>query len=188
MKHHRFYKERIGSFLTAFELNPSSIYQKWIENKFYSLDEDRIISFRNKFRESVRFSQDSHMKNKNQSSSNTLRCKYCYRKGHTDHNCPDKANKRPPSMPEWISKETCAKCKKKGHLTFNCPPKFGNKLIKSSKFPKKKESQKIESADHVIEFAGMVCYKDKYKTIYRYDINYLFDKKKDDLLSLLLGH
>ena len=43
MKHHRFYKERIASFLTAFELNPSSISQKLIENKCYSYDEDRII-------------------------------------------------------------------------------------------------------------------------------------------------
>ena len=42
-------------------------------------------------------------------------------------------------MPEWISKAIGAKCKKKGHLTFNFPPKFGNKVIKSSKFPKKKE-------------------------------------------------
>jgi len=39
MKHHRFYKERIAALLTTFELNPSSISQKWIENKFYSLDE-----------------------------------------------------------------------------------------------------------------------------------------------------
>ena len=25
---------------------------------------------------------------------------------HTDHNCPDKIQKRPPSMPEWINKMT----------------------------------------------------------------------------------
>ena len=37
MKHHKYYKERIASFLTTFELNPSSISQRWIENKFYSL-------------------------------------------------------------------------------------------------------------------------------------------------------
>ena len=42
MKYHRHYKERIASFLTAFELNKSSITQKWIENKFYSLDEERM--------------------------------------------------------------------------------------------------------------------------------------------------
>ena len=67
MKHHRFYKERIASFLTGFEpTNPSSISQKWIENNFYSLDEDRLISFRNKFRESARFSHDQHIRNKNE--------------------------------------------------------------------------------------------------------------------------
>ena len=121
-------------------------------------------------------------------SSNTIRCKYCYRKGHTDHNCPDKANKRPPSMPEWISKATCAKCKKKGHLAFNCPPKFGNKPIKSNKPYKRKEPHKIESADHVTEFAGMVYHKNNYHKSHKYHMNYFFDKKKDDLLTLLLGH
>ena len=41
----------IASFPTAFELNSLSVFQKWIENKFHSLDEERIISFRDKFRE-----------------------------------------------------------------------------------------------------------------------------------------
>ena len=131
MKHHRFYKERIAALLTTFELNPSSISQKWIENKFYSLDEERIISFRNKFRESARFSLDSNKTHKYQGNEKKTRCRYCYRAGHTDNNCQDRANKRPPSMPEWISKATCAKCKKKGHLAFNCPPTFGNKMVKS---------------------------------------------------------
>ena len=45
MKHHKYYKERIASFLTTFELNPSSISQRWIENKFYSLDEERMHLF-----------------------------------------------------------------------------------------------------------------------------------------------
>ncbi len=40
MKHHKFYKTRIATFLTAFELNPSSIFPKLIETKFYSLDEE----------------------------------------------------------------------------------------------------------------------------------------------------
>ena len=84
-------------------------------------------------------------------------------------------------MPEWISKATCAKCKKKGNLASNYPPKFGNKVVKSNKFPKKKESQKIESGDHVTEFAGMVYHKDRYRKFYKFDMNYLFDKKKDDL-------
>ena len=56
MKYHRHYKERIASFLTALELNKSSITQKWIENKFYSLDEERISHNRQRiFRESARF-------------------------------------------------------------------------------------------------------------------------------------
>ena len=42
MKFHRYYKERIASFLTIFELNTSSISQKWIENKIYSIDEERM--------------------------------------------------------------------------------------------------------------------------------------------------
>ena len=42
MKYHRCYKERISSFLTAFDLNKNSITQKWIENKFYSVDEERM--------------------------------------------------------------------------------------------------------------------------------------------------
>ena len=45
MKHYKYYKERIASFLTTFELNPSSILQRWIENKFYSLDEERMHLF-----------------------------------------------------------------------------------------------------------------------------------------------
>ena len=49
MKNHRYYKERIVSFLTTFELNSNSITQRWIENKFYTLDEERITNFRNKF-------------------------------------------------------------------------------------------------------------------------------------------
>ena len=59
MKHHKYYKERIASFLTTFELNPSSISQRWIENKFYSLDGERISNFRQRFnRENARFSSN----------------------------------------------------------------------------------------------------------------------------------
>ena len=116
MKYHRHYKERIASFLTAFELNTSSITQKWIENKFYSLDEERMSYNRLKtFRESTRLtSSSSNSKQTNsQNSKNkfphkkTIRCKYCYRTGHLDSKCLDKDDKRPPSMPEWISKATC---------------------------------------------------------------------------------
>ena len=59
MKHHKYYKERIASFLTIFELNPSPISQRWVENKFYSLDEERMHLFRNTntfCKESARFS------------------------------------------------------------------------------------------------------------------------------------
>ena len=121
MKYHKYYKERIASFLTTFELNPSSISQRWIENKFYSLDEERMHMFRNTHRfrrESARFSNTQKpMKTSNnmtkQSQSPTynknLRCKYCYSPGHTDANCRQKAMKRPPSMPEWVSKAECKK-------------------------------------------------------------------------------
>ena len=43
MKHHRFYKERIASFLTTFELNPKMISQRCIENKFYSIDRKSVV-------------------------------------------------------------------------------------------------------------------------------------------------
>ena len=59
-----------------------------------------------------------------------MRCKQCYRSGHTDTICRQKAMKRPSYMPEWVSKADCKKCKKKGHLSFNCPPKYDNKPIK----------------------------------------------------------
>ena len=54
MKHHWYYKERIESFLTTFELNLNSTTQRWIENKFYSLDKERIMSFKNRFKENDR--------------------------------------------------------------------------------------------------------------------------------------
>ena len=34
MKHHQYYKKRIASFLTTFELNFNSIMQRWIENPY----------------------------------------------------------------------------------------------------------------------------------------------------------
>ena len=112
MKHHKYYKERIASFLTTFELNPSSISQRRIENKFYSLDEERMYLFRttNSFhKKSARFSNTQKpMKVSTQTTKQlssptfykSLRCKYCYRPGHSDTNCRQKAMKRPPSMSE----------------------------------------------------------------------------------------
>ena len=56
MKFYRYYNERIALFLTIFELNSSSISQKWIENKFDSMDKERRNYDRQKvFRESTRF-------------------------------------------------------------------------------------------------------------------------------------
>ena len=52
MKYHRYYKERIVSFST-FELNSNSITQKWIENKFYSLGDERVALFKGRVRESA---------------------------------------------------------------------------------------------------------------------------------------
>ena len=111
-----------------------------------------------------------------------------FRVGHIDNNCPGRGNKRPPSMPEWISKATCAKCKKKGHLAFNFPPKFGNQTTKSIKFSKKKDLSKTESAAHVTEFAGIVNHKIDDVTSQNINMNYLFDKERDNLLILLMGH
>ena len=169
MKHHKYYKERIASFLTTFELNPSSITQRWIENKFYSLDEERLHLFRttNRFcRENARYSHSQKptrttIQNPRNSSSSTpnkmLRCKYCYRPGHIDMNCRQKAMKRPPSMPEWVSKVECKKCKKKGHLSFNCPPKYDNKPIKHKNEQRYNKYNNKETAN-VCEFAGMTSH------------------------------
>ena len=169
MKHHSYYKERIASFLTTFELNPSSISQRWIENKFYSIDEERILNFRRKFRENARFTNNGgFQKSKYEANSNKCQnissqnkpekqCKYCYRKGHIDTECFDKKNKRPPSMPDWVSSATCEKCKRKGHLSFNCPPKYDNKKRKFKKsFFKQKShnNEKFTKTDKTSNFAG----------------------------------
>ena len=56
MNYHRYYKERLVSFLITFESNSNSFTSRWIENKFDSLDGERIMSCENKFRENNRFS------------------------------------------------------------------------------------------------------------------------------------
>ena len=83
MKFHRYYKERIASFLTAFEIDKNSITQKWIENKFYSMDEERMSFQRQRlFKESARFtSSNSEQTNtsnnkKQKSDKKIIRCKY----------------------------------------------------------------------------------------------------------------
>ena len=70
--------------------------------------------------------------------------------------------KRPPTMPEWISKAECKKCKKKGHLSFNCPPKYDNKPIKHKNDNRYNKLNNRESAN-LCEFAGMASH---YKTNY----------------------
>ena len=167
MKHNKYYKERIASFLTTFELKPSSILQRWIENKFYSLDEEQMHLFRstNRFRkETARFSHSQKppktLTNKHPPSSTAnriIQCRYCYRSGHTDANCRQKAIKRPPSMPDWGSKAECEKCKKKGHLSFNCPPRYDNKPIKSKNEQRYSKYNNKETAN-VCEFAGMASH------------------------------
>ena len=70
------------------------------------------------------------------SSSTTnkfVRCKLCYRFVHTDTNYKQKVMKRPPTMPEWVSKGEYKKCKTKGHLLFKYPPKYDNKPINIQK-------------------------------------------------------
>ena len=124
------------------------------------------------FRESARYTSSKETSNnttnsiKGKPQQTKIRCKYCHRLGHTDYDCQSKAQKRPPSMPEWVSKAICSKCKKRGHLSFNCPPKYACKVIKVNKSrPKNKlrntnnlknlTKDQSESADHVTEFAGM---------------------------------
>ena len=72
MKFHRYYKERIASFLTAFELDKNSITQKWIENKFYSMDEERMSFQRQKlFKESARFTSSNSVQTNNPNAKGT---------------------------------------------------------------------------------------------------------------------
>ena len=121
------------------------------------------------FRESARFTTSNSKKTDIQSTKNKtpnkkiIRCKYCYRSGHLDSKCPDKANKRPPSMPEWVSKATCLRCKKKGHLSFNCPPKYNCKVIKPNpnrnsvvnRISANNVKDCVDDSANLTEFAGM---------------------------------
>ena len=169
MKHHKYYKERIASFLTTFELNPSSISQRRIENKFYSLYKERMHLFRttNRFhKESTRSNNTKKpMKVSTQTTkqlfsptfNKSLRCKYCYRLGHSDTNCRRKAIKRPPYIPEWVSKAECKKCKKKGHLSLNCPPKYDNKPIRLQNENRYNKVNKKESTNFC-EFVGITSH------------------------------
>ena len=125
------------------------------------------VKKKNRFRkESARFSNTQkpmkvpHNTIKQFPSSNSnrsLRCKYCYRPGNTDTNCRQKGMKRPPTMPEWISKVECKKCKKKGHLSFNFPPKYDNRPIKHKNDNRYNKLNNRESAN-LCEFAGMASH------------------------------
>ena len=104
-------------------------YKKWIVNKFYSIDEERMNNQRSRiFRELAKFTSskeaqnNSTLQSKQRSPQPKTRCKYYHKLGHTDINCHSKAQRRPPTMPEWVSKAICSKCKKRGHLAFNYPP------------------------------------------------------------------
>ena len=126
MKHHKYYNSRIASLLTQFELNSDAFNQRWLENKFYALDEERIIHSKLGIRPPATARFVRTRKQKPKPNPRRARCKYCYKPGHIDSNYRDKVNKKPPTMPEWVSKAQCNKCKKNGHLAFNCPPKFNN--------------------------------------------------------------
>ena len=64
------------------------------------MDEERILNFRGKnFKHEVRFVNTTNNSTNKQNTSKT-RCKYCYKAGHTDETCRDKAQKRPHSMPD----------------------------------------------------------------------------------------
>ena len=65
-----------------------------------------------------------------------------------------KQSKRPPSMPDWVSKVICSKYKKKGHLAFNCPPKYDNKCIRSKSRPKIQSTNNQSVAYTFTEFVG----------------------------------
>ena len=78
----RHYKERITSFLAAFELNKNIMTQKWIENKFYSMNEERMNFHRQRlFKESARFTYSNPTQNNNRnqrqsSDKKIVRCKW----------------------------------------------------------------------------------------------------------------
>ena len=122
------------------------------------------------FRESTRFTPSKPKQTNSQNTKNklshkkTIRCKYCYRTGHLDTKCPDKDNKRPPSMPEWISKATYLRCKEKGHLAFICPPKYPYKVVKANT-GKNNMGYKI-SANNVKEWAEIGTYRICWHGIY----------------------
>ena len=86
-----------------------------------------------------------------------MRCRFCYTSGHTDANCRQKVMKRPPPMPDWVSKAEYKRYKKKGHLSFNCPPRYDNKPFKSQNEQRYYKYNNKETAN-ACEFAGMTSH------------------------------
>ena len=107
MKHHKYYRSRIASLLTQFELNSNAFNQRWLENKFYALDEERVLHSKLGIKPSVQARFASEQKNKfTFKKKYSVRCKYCYKVGHSENDCRQKQQKRPPSMPEWVANAT----------------------------------------------------------------------------------
>ena len=168
MKYHKYYRSRIESLLTQFELNSNIFNQRWLENKFYALDEERVIHSKLGIKPptTARYTQSPHngLNKRPNNKRPTKRCKYCYKNGHNDQECRDKQMKRPPSMPKWVGNAQCNKCKKKGHLSFNCPPKFNNQKRKTPKLDRYLKYKKNDDKPNVkkeetaavaqVEFAG----------------------------------
>ena len=76
MKHHKYYRNIISSLLTNFELNNDVFNQRWLENKFYAMDEERLLNFKGKtVKHEVRF-VDSTNDNKKNKQPQRIRCKY----------------------------------------------------------------------------------------------------------------
>ena len=153
MKHHKYYHSRIASLLTQFELNSDIFNQRWLENKFYALDEERILHSKLGIKPptTARYTQSPHNNHNRKSNNNKrpLRCKYCYKSGHSEQECRDRKMKRPPSMPEWVGNAQCNKCKKKGHLSFNCPPKFNNQKRKTPKLDRYQKYKKDNDSPNI---------------------------------------
>ena len=134
MKYHKYYRSRIESLLTQFELNSNIFNQRWLENKFYALDEERVIYSKLGIKPPTiaRYTQSPH-KSFNKRPNNkrpTKRCKYYYKNGHfvmkmcflavltctrsmqrfrNDQEFRDKQMKRPAAIPEWIGNVQCNK-------------------------------------------------------------------------------
>ena len=77
MRHHRYHKERITSFLTNFEFNTNSMTQRYVKNKCCSLDDEKMhISCQRYQRLSAKFvdtnKNDEKDKNTQESKINSI--------------------------------------------------------------------------------------------------------------------